>query len=279
VGELLYVVGGSQSSLSTHLSRLRKAGLVKGRKDGTRSFYALSDGDSGRVGLAAWKTIRDQLVHDGLLAADRERLAMVLAKRRHGNWADRVAGELHRQYIPGRTWESVAFCLAGLVDLGDVVDLGSGDGALSSLLAPQARRYLCVDLSARMVAAGQGRVTKAGVDGVRFVRGDMLHPPLSDGCADTVLLLQSLQYAQDPPGALRSAAALLRPGGRCVVLTLARHQDRSLRQDFGHVHDGFTTRDIDQWLLQAGLQPGEPAVAALEHRSPHLKTLLAIARK
>jgi DNA-binding transcriptional ArsR family regulator len=279
VHELLEVLGGSQSSLSTHLARLKKAGLVADRREGTRSFYRLADGNNGSEGRATWQAVRHTLVDDAHLAADREKLRHVLARRREESWADRVAGALHRQYIPGRGWESVAFCVAGLLDLGDVVDLGSGDGALVSLLAPQSRSYLCIDLSQRMVDAGKRRLRAAGLDNVAFLVADMAAPPLPDACADTVLLLQSLQYASEPGTAVRAAARLLRKGGRCVILTLYRHEDETLRSQYGHAHLGFDQKSLSAWLRKAGLTQERMALVAVEHRSPHLRSLLAIARR
>src|SRR5688500_13877864 len=176
VSELLAVLGGSQSSLSTHLSRLKAARLVLDRKDGTRSFYRMANGENGAGGRAAWEALRQTLAGDARLRADKSKLDSILTRRRQETWPDRVAGDLHRQYIPGRTWESVSFCLAGLLDLGDVVDLGSGDGALVPLLAPQARSYVCVDASPRMVEAGRRRVAGAGLEHVEFVEADMTDP-------------------------------------------------------------------------------------------------------
>lgn len=43
VGQLLPVVGLSQSALSQHLARLREEGLVDTRRDGTAIFYRIAD--------------------------------------------------------------------------------------------------------------------------------------------------------------------------------------------------------------------------------------------
>jgi DNA-binding transcriptional ArsR family regulator len=43
VGQLLPVVGLSQSALSQHLARLREEGLVDTRRDGTTIFYRIAD--------------------------------------------------------------------------------------------------------------------------------------------------------------------------------------------------------------------------------------------
>ena len=43
VGELMPVVGLSQSALSQHLAKLREEGLVDTRRDGTTIFYRIVD--------------------------------------------------------------------------------------------------------------------------------------------------------------------------------------------------------------------------------------------
>lgn len=43
VGELMPVVGLSQSALSQHLAKLREEGLVDTRRDGTTIFYRIAD--------------------------------------------------------------------------------------------------------------------------------------------------------------------------------------------------------------------------------------------
>ena len=43
VGQLLPLVGLSQSALSQHLARLREDGLVSARKSGTAVFYRIAD--------------------------------------------------------------------------------------------------------------------------------------------------------------------------------------------------------------------------------------------
>ena len=43
VGELVGRVGGTQANVSKHLSVLRAAGLVRGRRDGMNVYYAVED--------------------------------------------------------------------------------------------------------------------------------------------------------------------------------------------------------------------------------------------
>ena len=73
---------------------------------------------------------------------------------RAAGWPDAVAGEMERHWSPGRNWESLARAVAGLVRLGDVVDIGSGDGSVAQLLGARAKSWTCVDRSERVLDGG-----------------------------------------------------------------------------------------------------------------------------
>jgi ArsR family transcriptional regulator len=276
VGELAAALGQGQSTVSGHLARLREAGLVQDRRDGTRSYYRRSAATSGEEGRL-FELLDERLEQDPVLLADRARLEQVVLARSDGSWVDRAAGSLDRRYVPGRSWESVALALSCLVDLGDCVDMGSGDGALLDLVAPACRSLVCIDNHAGMVEAGQKRARGAPHRQVRFLLGDMHEPPLPFGAADTVLFLQSLQYAADPKRALAAAARLLRAGGRCLVLTLGKHDDARLRQDYGHAHLGFAPAALRGLLQRAGLEVARCDAVGHDPRSPQLPIVVAVA--
>jgi DNA-binding transcriptional ArsR family regulator len=156
VAELVAVTQLAQSSVSTHLGKLREAGLVRDRRVGASTFYALNDGAMPPSARKVWDLVRGE-VRDALLETDRERSDRVVrARERAAGWPDAVAGEMERHWSPGRTWESLARALVGLVRLGDVVDVGSGDGTVAQLLAPRARSWTCVDKSGSRASTASG---------------------------------------------------------------------------------------------------------------------------
>lgn len=57
VGDLLGVVGGSQANLSKHLARMRHAGIVAARRDGTNVYYRVID----PAAFAICRTVCDAL--------------------------------------------------------------------------------------------------------------------------------------------------------------------------------------------------------------------------
>ena len=57
VSDLLGEIGGSQANVSKHLARMRHAGLLEARRDGTSVFYRVIDSTA----FAVCRTIRDGL--------------------------------------------------------------------------------------------------------------------------------------------------------------------------------------------------------------------------
>ena len=131
------------------------------------------------------------------------------------NWADSVAGDMERHYSPGRTWEALARTALPLLETGDVLDIASGDGVLAELVAPHAKRYICIDTSARVVAAASERLRR--LPNVEVREGDMHALPFKDASFDLVVLMHALTYASKPAQAVTEAARVLRPGGRLLL--------------------------------------------------------------
>ncbi|MCB9778431.1 MAG: metalloregulator ArsR/SmtB family transcription factor [Alphaproteobacteria bacterium] len=271
VGELSAVTQLAQPRVSTHLGKLREAGLVAGHRDGASTLY--------RAPAAAWPQATGALVaavldsaQDPLLAQDAARVPAVLAAREgDGSWADGVAGQMARHYSPGRTWESVARGLAGLADLGRVIDIAAGDGAIAELLAPSARSIDCVDSSRKVVAAARERL--GSIDNITVQRGDMHELPYADGRFDHALMLAALSYSTRPAVALAEAARVLAPGGRLVATTLHRHGHDAEVARYDHVNGGFSVDELTALASSAGLRVQLCAVTAREKRPPHFEIL------
>ncbi|MCI0749147.1 MAG: metalloregulator ArsR/SmtB family transcription factor, partial [Nevskiales bacterium] len=117
--ELTQVTHLAQSRVSTHLSRLQRAGLVQSRRSGTTTFYSAASTQADGVATALWNLLRDQLT-DPQARLDRERaIEVIRARRRTRTWAESVAGRMERHYSPGRSWEATARALIGLQTFGD----------------------------------------------------------------------------------------------------------------------------------------------------------------
>jgi ArsR family transcriptional regulator len=276
VAELSAVTRLAQPRVSTHLAKLKEIDLVRDRRAGVSAYYRLN-ADGEPAALPLWRALRD-VTDDALIDDDAKRLAIVLARRAAGrNWADAVAGDMERHYSPGRTWEAMARSFGLLLDLGDVLDIASGDGVISELLAPQARSITCIDAGARVVEAASARL--AAHRNVQVRVGDMHALDVADASFDLVLLMHALPYSERPARVLREAARVLRPGGRVVACTLARHQHRSAVAEFDHKNLGFTVPELDQLARGAGLTVQHCGIATRERRPPHFEVLSLLATK
>jgi len=270
VAELASVTRLAQPRVSTHLARLKEAALVRDRRAGVSAYYRFSDDlDGGEAAL--WRALREG-TDDPLLRQDAERLPAVLAMRAADqNWADSVAGDMERHYSPGRTWEAMARATLPLLVPGDVLDIASGDGVLAELLAPHAKSYVCVDASERVVSAARERLKPHR--NVRVLVGDMHGLDLPGSSFDLALLMQALTYSERPAAAVAEAARLLRPGGRLVVTSLARHEHREAVEPYGHANLGFTTRELVKMAEKAKLRVASCEALTREKRAPHFEVL------
>jgi SAM-dependent methyltransferase len=274
VAELQEVLELGQSSISGHLAKLKGAALIHDLAEGGARRYRLREDPDGTLRIA-WRAMRELSKDEARFASDRRRLGEIRA-RRGTSWVDRVAGSLHREYAPGRTWESLCHGLLHFADFGRCVDIGAGDGAMVELIAPRATRLICVDPSALMVAAGRERLLSLQLPGVEFLQAPGEELPLGEHSADSVLFLQSLQYIADPAAALSEAARILAPGGRLLVLTLAAHEFAE-SDAFGHRHRGFNVNDLKRWTR--ALEHPVSYVLPPESRAPRFQTLIFTASR
>lgn len=277
VAELSSITRLAQPRVSTHLARLKDAGLVRDRRAGVSAYYRFEDTGLDEPQRALWRTLREGS-DDPLLRQDEERIPGVLAARAaDANWADSVAGDMERHYSPGRTWEALARSALPLLAPGRVLDIASGDGVLAELLAPHSQEYVCVDASARVVAAASDRLRRFGH--VEVCEGDMHALPFEDGHFDLVVLMHALTYASRPAVAVAEAARVLRPGGRLLLSSLARHEHRVAVEAYGHVNLGFSDRELRKFMEKAGLEIATTETVTREKRPPHFEVIALIGRK
>lgn len=274
VAELTQITELAQSRVSTHLGKLREAGVITDRRQGASTFYRASQSmpDAAR---AVWGLLESRL-DDRVLDADRERCEALL-RAREADWPDAVAGQMERYYSPGRTWEATARGLLGLTRLGDVLDAGSGDGTLAALIAPRAASVTCLDRSEKVLEAARARLSAHR--NVRFALGDLLELPFDEAAFDHVMLFNVLTMVRDPARALAETARVLRPGGRLAVVTLAAHGHAAVAESYGHLVPGFEPKKLAKQLTKAGLTVEACEVTSRERRKPYFEVVTAFAAK
>lgn len=110
--------------------------------------------------------------------------------------------------------------------LGDVagqraLDLGCGDGLLTSALAARGAYAVGIDVDRRMLVTAHSRPAHSAGRSA-FIEGRIEQLPFQDGLFDVVVAVTVFCFLPDPAAALREAVRVLRPDGRLVIGELGR---------------------------------------------------------
>ncbi len=279
VAELQEILTMGQSSISTHLSQLKQAGLVEDRRTGKSNLYRLAATSGGGDLL---EELLGQAQRE-IPEAEEDRAAMLrVVKKRQDKmraFFDSMAGRLGRDYVPGKSWKSVAEAFLHLLPPMVIADLGAGDGGSALLLSQRAVRVIAVDSSQKMLDVGRDRALHAAVLNVEFRLGEMEEVPIDDVSVDLAFFSQSLHHAAHPERALREAARILRPGGRIVVLDLAKHRFEEARELYADEWLGFSEAEMESMLTDAGFSDVRASVVDRDPEAPQFQTLLAVGCK
>ncbi len=259
VTEFTEILGQSQPRLSRHLKLLCDCGLLDRVREGANVWFALPHGGPGALA-------RDLVARlpgdDPILEADRRLAARVLAERA------RVASESFRRQgadwdemraldLPAAAVEAALLRLVPETDAGRLLDIGTGTGRVLELLAHHISQGVGVDASKAMLALARSRLARADLTHCSVRLADMYRLPLSETSFDIAVLQMVLHYAEDPAGVLAEAARVLRPGGRLLVVDLARHDQDTVLTRFAHRWPGFDDAAMGSLLADAGFDATE----------------------
>jgi ubiquinone/menaquinone biosynthesis C-methylase UbiE/predicted transcriptional regulator len=279
VAELQDILGMGQSTISTHLSQLKQAGIVEDRRTGKNILYRFKSGEKVQEQLLP--VLRQAVAEIPEAEQDEDALRLILHRRQDKvrEYFNDLAGKFGRQYVPGRSWQGLAETLLLLTPPLVIADLGAGEGTVSQLLARRAKQVIAVDNSEKMVEYGSELARSHGVANLEYRLGDLEELPVEPASVDVAFFSQSLHHAQHPPRALAEAMRILKPQGRIVILDLVKHHFEEARVLYADVWLGFTEVELRTMLTGAGFQNVSTAVVHRESEAPHFETLLAAATK
>lgn len=249
VSELTEVTGLSQPRISQHLKQLCAVDLLERFRDGHFVFYRAPTFGPGAT--AARRVL-------GLLPEDEPQFSLDLERLRALRDYDESAPiaeadrSLHRALVE----------LTVVRPLGDLLDVGCGQGRLLKLLASRAQRVVGVDIDATARRLARAEILLADLPNCTLRQGEMGALPFADGTFDTIILDDVLKNAEDSAKALREAQRLLRRGGRILLLAAVADAD---------VND--IKNQFSQYAAAAGLRLASPR--SIPARSP--SWLLAVA--
>jgi len=130
------------------------------------------------------------------------------------------------------------------------LDVGCGTGALTSMIGPFVRHVIAVDASPAMLTAARARLD--GATNVDIRQGELEALPIDPDQVDVALMSLVLHYIAEPTRALGEAVRVLRPGGRLLLVDMMPHDREEYRQQMGHVWQGFSQEQMNEWLAAAG---------------------------
>jgi SAM-dependent methyltransferase len=132
--------------------------------------------------------------------------------------------------------------LAALEPAGHALDLGCGDGALSTAI--RAERLTLADVSPVALARARGRLS--GVEAVELEPDEPL--PFTDGAFDLVVCTETLEHVRDLQLFMSQVRRVLEPGGR-VAITTPAHRRLIAAPDPFSPHLRFFTKGTLRGLL------------------------------
>ena len=221
VSELTEVMSQSQPRISQHLKQLCGADLLERFRDGHFVYY--------RVPLSNKQAAQRRRIF-GLLPADEPQFERDFEKLCELRAARGVA-------VPEQDNDALRHLHSALIELtvsmplGDLLDIGSGQGRILKLLGSRAQRAVGVDIDSDARQLARAELLLAGVENCSLRKGDMYELPFADGEFDTVLLDDVLGDAKRPMTAISEARRLLKPGGRLLVLGQSASGDVEELQD------------------------------------------------
>lgn len=124
------------------------------------------------------------------------------------------------------------------------LDVGCGQGILTRELRQRVRHMVGIDLDEPSIAQARQDADDAGTE---FVLGDFLTHPFAASSFDVIVSIAALHH-MDSSTALARMANLLRPGGRLLVIGLARSRPIDIPLDLaGLVADRVYKRSRTYW--------------------------------
>ena len=137
-----------------------------------------------------------------------------------------------------------------------MMEVGSGTGILTALLAPSVGEVLAVDGSAGMLEVLRTKARELHLDNVRALEAD-LSEGVPEGPFDLIVSAMTMHHIEDVPELLRGLSGVLAPGGHLAIADL-EEEDGSFHADLtGIAHFGFRPEAFAQWLEEAGLEQAQ----------------------
>jgi ubiquinone/menaquinone biosynthesis C-methylase UbiE len=99
----------------------------------------------------------------------------------------------------------------------DILDVGSGTGVISLVLADMGHNITGLDIAEEMVKTARDKFIQHGLSG-NFIVGDAEKPPFEDSSFDIVINRHVVWSLLQPEKAMKEWKRVLKPGGKLIII-------------------------------------------------------------
>lgn len=142
-----------------------------------------------------------------------------------------------------------------------ILDLGSGGGYFSKILAKKTKSVISFDISPT-----NARNAKQSIDdnNISFVIGDAAYLPFKKGVFDKILATEIIEHIENDNLFIKECDRVLKNVGHIVITTpctnpafpldwLRRLSGVNIEEDFGHVRGGYTKQELEKLMNEQNL--------------------------
>jgi ArsR family transcriptional regulator len=281
VSDLTDILGQSQPRISRHLKLLSEARLIERYQEGAWAWFRLRR--EGRASALVRKLIEDARLADAVIVRDQSRLSQVRLARSEKAQAyfsqnAESWDELRRLHVSEEKVEAALKDMIGSKPVDSFLDLGTGTGRLLQVFEGVYRHGTGIDTSRDMLSVARANLENSGISKASIRLGDIFNLPMEGGRFDLVTIHQVLHYLENPERAIAEAARMLAPAGRLVIVDFAPHTVEALRAEHLHARLGFSHSQMNEWLVEAGLEVMQVTDLKPDHGGAPLTVTIWLAR-
>lgn len=137
-------------------------------------------------------------------------------------------------------------------DLGCVADIGCGPGVFIRYLCDHATHVFAVDIDEAALKRVKAR--NRGNTNLQCVVTLVDRLPFTDGCLETVLLLEVLEHLANDAAGIREVCRVLAPGGKLVVSVPVPPGEINENDPWGHKREGYRLGQLQALLENHGFE-------------------------
>jgi ubiquinone/menaquinone biosynthesis C-methylase UbiE len=132
-------------------------------------------------------------------------------------------------------------------------DIGCGTGFITEGLIERGLRVIAIDRSQAMLSEMKSKFA-GKEDRIDYRLGESEELSILDETVDYVFANMYLHHVDDPSGAVKEMARILRPEGILIVTDLDEHNFEFLRREHNDHWRGFKRDEVKRWFKEADLK-------------------------